>query len=100
MICPNLTLIGLSERALLIGSKMDEFLDYIHPYNLDHLRNGKEAAIAHMIAGGDGIPYHTATMSEQFLHGCNQERVDLYQLQDWELDLSRCLADRKKGTVQ
>lgn len=67
---------------------------------LRFINEGKDAAITHMLHGGNGFPEqlpadHLAEV--QFSLGVQQERRDLRANNIWAADLTQALADRKRG---
>lgn len=98
MICSQLTTIGLSERALLVGARMDEF-DF-HPEYAEGIREyqrGKELVIEDMSCGGGGFLYNNAALNIEM--GASVERGDLTRLLQWQANLANCKLDKAQGRV-
>lgn len=113
MICDQLTAIAgfrghsFSRAGLEIGSRMQEYIVrpgcQLSDKSLIALREGKDRAIDHTLAGGNGFAepprFFDPVELSAFDMGCVQERRDLRSLLVWQKSLRQCFADRKKGVA-
>lgn len=100
MICRQLIgTASLTERALIIGARMDEFLNRSGTTNdeLEKFKTGKAEVIYDFLEGGNG--FIDARTSISFNAGARIEREDYRSFLRWNNSLDHCINDHRMGKV-